>query len=220
MATITALTTQKRSRDRINIFLDGEFAFGLPAAAAMDLRMGQELSGREIAALQELDEVEKAKKIAIALISRRPRSTTEIERHLRQKQFDDLVISKVVERLTAVDLLDDHAFVDYWVDQRETFKPRSHLALRQELMQKGVSRDIIDSALENVNERNAALRAAAKKARRWQHLPEAEYRAKLSRYLQRLGFPYDIIRETTNRYWQALGEGEALDDYWPDIEGE
>ena len=220
MARITALTTQKRNKDRVNIFLDGEFAFGLAAVAAMNLRTGQELSGAEIAALQELDEVEKAKKTALALISRRPRSRVEIERHLRKKHVDDLVIGEVVERLAAVDLLDDVAFVEYWIDQRETFRPRGRLALRQELMQKGISRNIIEDALENVDEREAARRAADKKTRRWEHLPENEFRAKLSRYLQRLGFPYDIIKETTNSSWQALDEGEAFDDYWPDIEGE
>jgi regulatory protein len=211
MATITALTAQKRNKDRVNIFLDGEFAFGLAAVAALNLRTGQELSGAEIDALKELDETEKAKKIALGLISRRPRSTVEIERHLRNKQVDDLVVEKVIDRLTAVELLDDAAFAAYWVEQRETFKPRSRLALRQELMQKGVSRTIIEAALGNVDENAAARRAAVKQARRWTHLPEDEYRRKLGRYLQRLGFPYDIIREITSVSWQALNEGEAFD---------
>jgi len=220
MATITALTAQKRNKERVNIFLDGAFAFGLSAVAAMNLRQGQELSGAEIAALKELDEAEKAKKISLGLISRRPRSAAEVERHLRKKQYDDLIIEKVIDRLTSVDLLNDADFAGYWVEQRETFKPRSRLALRQELMQKGVSRTIIDAAVNEVDERAAARHAAAKQSRRWTHLPEDEYRAKLGRYLQRLGFPYDIIRETTNSSWQTINEGEALQGYWPDIEGE
>ena len=62
MATITALTAQKRNRDRVNIFLDGEFAFGLAIEAANGLRTGQILSDTEIAALKDLDEAEKVKK--------------------------------------------------------------------------------------------------------------------------------------------------------------
>ena len=150
-------------------------------------------------------------------ISRRPRSTAEIERHLRKKQYDDLIIDKVIERLTAVELLDDAAFAVYWVAQRETFKPRSRLALRQELMQKGVSRAVIDTAVEEVDENSAARKAAVKQARRWTHLSEEEYRIKLSRYLQRLGFPYDIIRTISNMSWQALNEEEAFDDNLPDF---
>jgi regulatory protein len=220
MATITALTPQKRNTDRVNIFLDGEFAFGLTASAAIGLQAGQLLSGTEIAALKDLDEAEKAKKAAIRLISRRPQSKAEIERKLRKNKYDDLIIDQVIDHLIAVDLLDDVAFAEYWVEQRETFRPRSRLALCQELRQKGVSRTVIETAVEQVDETSAARQMAAKQARRWTHLPEDEYRIKLGRYLQRLGFPYDIIRDTTNSSWQAVNENEAFDSISPDFEGE
>jgi regulatory protein len=220
MATITALTPQKRNTDRVNIFLDGEFAFGLMASAATSLRTGQILSGKEIAALKELDEAEKAKKAALSLISRRPQSKAEIERKLRKNKYDDLIIDQVIDHLIAVDLLDDAAFAEYWVEQRETFKPRSRLALRQELRQKGISRAVIEAAVEQVDETSAARQVAAKQARRWKHMSEDEYRIKLGRYLQRLGFPYDIIRDTTNISWQAVNEEEAFNGDLPDFEGE
>lgn len=220
MATITALTPQKRNTDRVNIFLDGEFAFGLMASAATSLRTGQILSGKEIAALKELDEAEKAKKAALSLISRRPQSKAEIERKLRKNKYDDLIIDQVIDHLIAVDLLDDAAFAEYWVEQRETFKPRSRLALRQELRQKGISRAVIEAAVEQVDETSAARQVAAKQARRWKYMSEDEYRIKLGRYLQRLGFPYDIIRDTTNISWQAVNEEEAFNGDLPDFEGE
>ncbi len=220
MATITAITAQKRNSDRVNIFLDDAFAFGLAIEAAIGLRIGQILSGPEIAALKELDEAEKAKKSALRLISRRPRSVVEVERSLRKNKYDDLIIEEVLNRLIEVELLDDAAFAAYWIEQRETFKPRSHLALRQELMQKGVSRAVVDAAVGQVDESAAARRAAIKQARRWTHLPDEEYRDKLGRYLQRLGFPYEIIRELTNMSWQALNEEDPFNDSLPDIEGE
>ncbi len=220
MATITALKPQKRNVDRVNIFLDGKFAFGLTALAATSLRVGQILSGAEIAALKDLDEADKAKKGALRLISRRPRSAAEIKRNLRKNKYDDLIIDQVVDSLIAVDLLDDAAFAEYWVEQRETFRPRSRVALRQELRQKGVSRAVIETSVEQVDEISAARRAAVKQARRWTHLPEDEYRIKLGRYLQRLGFPYDIIRDTTNSSWQALNEEETFNGDLPDFEGE
>ena len=220
MAKITALTIQKRNKERISIFLDGEFAFGLMASAATGLRAGQLLSGSEVAALKELDEAEKAKKAALHLISRRPQSKAEIEQKLRKNKYDDLIIDQVIDHLIAVDLLDDAAFAEYWVEQRETFRPRSRLALRQELRQKGINREIIETAVEQVDETSAARQAAAKQARRWTRLSEDEYRIKLGRYLQRLGFPYDIIKDTTNISWQAVNEEDAFDSNLPDFEGE
>ena len=220
MATITALTTQKRNRERVNLFLDGEFAFGLTAAASVGLRIGQIISDTEIAALKDLDEVEKAKNRAVRLISRRSRSVVEIKRNLQKNKYDDHLIEHVIDRLLAANLLDDAAFAEYWVEQRETFKPRSRLALRHESMQKGVSRTVIEAAVDGIDESSAAQRAADKHARRWKDLPENDFRLKLSQYLKRLGFPYDIIRDITKNSWQTLNEGEAFNGNLPDFEGE
>jgi len=220
MATITALTTQKRNSGRINVFLDGQFAFGLAITAASGLRTGQNLSEGEISTLLQKDEFDKAKKRALHLISRRPRSVAEIQQNLRKKTIDDLVVDQVVDHLISVDLLDDVAFASYWVEQRETFRPRSRLALRHELHQKGVRRAVIDTVLEDVDETSAALQVAERQARRWMHLSEPEYRVKLGRYLQRLGFPYDVIRATPNATWQALSKEEDINIVLSDIEGE
>lgn len=210
MATITAITAQKRNPDRVNVYLDGKFAFGLAAVAAAGLRVGQSLSAAEIGALEEQDEVEKAKQNAIRLISYRPRSVAEVERHLRKKNYDDTIVEQVIKRLVELQLLDDTAFADYWVEQRETFKPRGHVALRQELMQKGVGRRAIEAALEQVDERDAARRAAEKRARRWAHLPEDEFRTKLGRFLQRRGFDYETIRDVTNETWQEVSSDQSF----------
>ena len=53
MAKITALKVQKKNQDRVSIYLDGRFAFGLPAIVAARLKEGQHLSDAEIEALTE-----------------------------------------------------------------------------------------------------------------------------------------------------------------------
>lgn len=204
MSTITALTAQKKHQDRVNVFLDGTFAFGLPFTTAARLRIGQSLSAAEIEALQQENLLDRAKNTAVRLISYRPRSVVEVQRHLDRKGYDAELITAVVNQLQATELLDDAAFARYWVDQRETFKPRSQMALQQELRQKGVNREDIEAALIDLDETAAARRAAEKKARRWTALPEQEYRKKLMGFLQRRGFHYGIIKQITNELWQSL----------------
>lgn len=206
MAIITAISVQKRNYDRLNIHLDGKFAFGLFATAAEGLKIGQTLSLAEIATLQDKEQFEKAKETALNLLSYRPRSTVEVQRHLYKKKFDELLIEQVIERLQAVSLLDDDEFARYWVEQRETFKPRSKMALRHELRQKGLSRAVIDDAVTAVDEKSAARRAANKKAYRWENLPEKEFRLKLGGYLQRQGFSYEIVRQIIEEAWQTVEE--------------
>lgn len=215
MGKITALTPQKRNPNRVNVYLDGEFAFGLAAITAAYLRTGQALSSAEIEKLQDADLEEKAKNLAIRYIEYRPRSIAETRRHLRKKEYPEAVVARVLERLEAVELLNDAAFARYWVEQRETFKPRSKMALQQELRQKGIDRNLIDEAVAEVDELAAATQAAQPKARRWQSLPEQAFRKKLGGFLQRRGFGYGIVREATEALWEETkDESSDANDYF------
>lgn len=204
MSTITALTTQVKNADRVSVFVDGEFACGLALEVAAGLRVGQTITPAELSALERREEIHRARERAVALLARRPRSANEIVRQLRRHQHDDEVIQLVIENLTAAGLLDDNAFAAFWVEQRDTFRPRSRLALRQELSQKGLEREVVTEALDGLDEIEAARRVARKQAGRWHALPEVEWRTKLTRYLLRHGYPYDVVREVVNETWLAL----------------
>lgn len=205
MNKITALTAQKRNKERVNVYLDGKFAFGLAVEAAVGLRVGQTLTPVEIAELQDRDQFARAKEKALRYLTYRPRSESEVWRNLQQKGYEDDLITGVIHYLKERDLLDDEAFAAYWVEQRETFKPRSRLALRQELREKGVARRVIDAAVAGVDEYAAAERAAEKRARRWDHLPFDEFRKKMGGYLKRRGFRYDVTKTTIEKIWERHG---------------
>ncbi len=202
MGKVTALSVQKRNQERVNVYIDDEFAFGLAYVAAARLRVGQELSPDEINELQNQDTVEKAKDSAYTLISLRPRSTAEIQQSLKKKGYDLDVIEQVINRLVDLDILNDETFAQYWVEQRDSFKPRSHMALRQELQQKGISRDIIDAALTDSDEISAARAAAEKKAGLLTRYEEDEFKKKLGQFLQRRGFSYELIKDIIDELWQ------------------
>ncbi len=206
MGTITALTAQVKNPDRVSVFVDGAFACGLAldVAVAARLRVGQTISATDLTALEQREEVHHAHERAVALLARRPRSANEIARQLRRHQHADDIIQQVLDDLTAAGLLDDSAFAAYWVEQRDTFRPRSRLALRQELSQKGLDREVVSEALEGLDEIEAARRVARKQAGRWRALPEEEWRAKMIRYLLRHGYPYDVAGEVVAEIWPEI----------------
>lgn len=206
MGKITKITRQKRNKERANIYIDGKFAFGLTLITAVSLRNGQELSEADIEKLKTADSYEQAKQTALNYISYRPRSVAEVKKNLRGKEYSDETIETVVNRLQELDLLSDEAFVRYWVEQRSTFKPRSQMALRAELLKKGVDREAIDAVVEEVDETAAAMQAARKQQSRWRSLDEAAFRKKAGGYLQRRGFSYAIVRETLDEIWQSYEE--------------
>src|SRR5574340_1235861 len=125
MGTITALKVQKRNPNRVNVYLDGEFAFGLARIVAAWLRVGMMLSDEKIEALQIQDAGEAAYQQALRFISYRPRSEMEIRKKLVEKGTDEKVIEVVSTRLKNAELMGDEQFARTWVENRSTFRPRS-----------------------------------------------------------------------------------------------
>jgi regulatory protein len=210
-STVTDLTLQKRNKERLNIFLDGEYAFSLTISIASGLSIGKILTPSDIDRLQTEDAFEKAKQSAYRYLSFRPRSTKEIERNLSRKGFDETTVERVINRLFELELVNDRTFAQYWIEQRETFKPRGHRALRHELYQKGIDREIVDSVLILVDEESAARRAGQKKVRLWSQLPRDDFFKKMSSFLQRRGFNYEITRSVTNELWNTIEEDGSGD---------
>lgn len=217
--TITALVAQKKNPDRVNVYLDGRFAFGLAAIEAVRLRRGQALTDTDIERLQAADDVEKAREKALRFLGNRPRSEWEVRQNLLKAGYGDATIDRVLERLRGVALVDDAAFARYWIENRTQFKPRGEVALRQELRRKGVDREVIDAVLEEGGhaEDQAALQAALAKADRYRQLPRPEFAQKLGAYLARRGFDYATVREAVQAAWQAVHADESA-TYFEELE--
>ena len=208
MGTITALTAQVKDPNRVNVFIDGDFACGLALEIAATLQVGRQITQAELEQLDKRDEIHRGRERVLRLLARRPYSSAEISRYLRRHQYDDEVIKNIIDDLTDVKLIDDDAFATYWVEQRETFRPRSRLALLQELGQKGIERDIVTEALSDLDEAEAARRVAQKQAGRWRGLPEPDWRTRMTRYLLRHGYPYDLVKDVVTELWLALENEE------------
>lgn len=198
-STITALEVQRHNKERVNVYLDGEFAFGLTLIEAAHLRKGQQLSATEIGALKATDAVEQAYERAVRFLGNRPRSIAEVRRNLSDKEVDASAVDEVIARLEARGYVDDAAFARFWVANRQQFKPRGSRALRFELREKGVPNPIIDEILAEVDVSEAAYQSAREKARRLRGLDKREFRNKLGAYLARRGFDYDTIGEVIQR---------------------
>jgi regulatory protein len=202
---ITAIKVQKRNKDRVNIYLDGEYAFSLKMIVAASLGRGDYLSDERIKELQMQDSFQKAYDRTLNYLAYRPRSSAEMSRYLRQKEVPSQVSEEVLLRLSAAGLLDDLAFARYWVENRETFKPRGRRLLRQELRQKGIDDGLIAEVLDEVDEGESAYQAASKQASRYAGLDDELFRQKMQNFLRRRGFTYEVITETISRLRRQRG---------------
>ncbi len=200
--TITAITAQKRDKKRVNIFFDGEFAFGISRIVAAWLQVGQNLTDEQISKLISKDQDEVAYQRAIKLITYRDRSIAEIRQSLHQKQIPEEIIENVINRLGENGLLDDKRFANLWIENRNEFRPRSHRMLTLELRKKGISEDIISQVLENTTaDEELAHKAAQNQIRRYMTLEWQDFRRKLGSFLARRGFSYETVDLTVHQIW-------------------
>jgi len=202
---ISALKVQKRNPDRVNVYLDGEFAFGLSRIVAAWLEQGRSLSQQEIEELIQKDTSEVAFQKAIKLLDYRPRTGQEIRQKLQQKGFEPGQIEQVVERLISAHLIQDEKFAASWVESRNQFRPSSQRVLRYELRSKGIDEEIIEEVLQgSVEDLELAQRAAKKMVRRLTSLDWQEFRKKLSAFLARRGFSYETVSQVVRASWDEL----------------
>ena len=198
MSVITRLSPQRRDPSRVNVYLDGQFAFGLAATLAEErgLRVGHALRPEEIAALQADDELGKATDRALAFLTYRPRSIREVRDRLAKKGVEPEVVEAVLERLAGWGYVGDEGFARYWIENRGANQPRGRRLLQQELWRKGVEKETIDQALaeSELDEDAGALALARKRLPQLRALDEPTQRRRLAAYLQRRGYDYPTTK--------------------------
>ncbi len=209
---ITAIRIQKRNHQRVNIYLDGEYAFGLARIVAAWLEVGQEISDEKIADLRDEDEREVPYQRSLKFLNYRPRSEAEIRQYLQKNGVSEEVIAEVVERLQRAGLVDDLRFAQSWVENRSDLRPRSRRALSFELQQRGINAEVIQQTVDQVDDEELAYQAAQKHARRFRELELQEFRRKMYGFLARRGFNYEVSVAAVAQVWAEIHENTSTDD--------
>lgn len=204
MPTITDL---KRGRGkRFLVFLDGHFAFALEVEVAAGLAVGAELSAAEVDRLQEHNLSHRCHGAALRLLSYRPRSRAELRQRLLRRGFSAEGVEEELERLAQQGLVDDAAFARFWREARQGMNPRSARLIQGELRQKGVDAEAAAEATRDLDDDDAAYRAAIKKAPRWASVDHPGdypgFRRKAGGFLHRRGFSWEVVRRTVDRLWR------------------
>lgn len=206
---ITALKVQEHNKQRVNVFIDNEFALGLSRITAGWLYIGQELSDAKISQLQAEDDREVAFQRALHFLEYRQRALSEVRRNLEKHKTPEDVIDDVLERLKSSGYIDDTRFAQAWIENRSAFRPRSKRALTVELRQRGLDQETIQNALEDLDEaqeETLAYQAAQKQLRKLAEADLPEFRRKLGNFLARRGFGYGVIRTVVERTWKENHE--------------
>ncbi len=191
---ITNLKSGVKNPERVNVYVNNEYAFSLSVAQVVDLgvKVGKIIDDSELAQLKQESEFGKIYQRALEWVLTRPRSEKETREYLKNKlrQPSSGFIDDTIEKFYSRGYLDDQKFAEWYVENRFVKKGVSTKRLRMELMKKGVAKDIIDTILEE------SERSDEDEIRKMIIKKRVKYTdEKLIQYLCRQGFPYELVRE-------------------------
>lgn len=216
---ITSIAAQKRSNG-VNVEIDRKYAFSIKHTNTLtdkNIYKDKIVNEDDIRDILATDFKNIFKERSILLISRRPRSKQEIELYLSKglyKFFDkypkyfgenfeetlNKLSQQIVEYLEKRNYLNDEQFASFWIENRTRSKKRSINAIKAELFQKGINRDIISEQLYSINlsdESSICMDIAEKK---WSKIRESDpkkKKQKLITYLSSKGFTWETIQKCT-----------------------
>jgi regulatory protein len=149
--------------------------------------------------VDEEKELKRARNAAYRYLTIRPRSRAEVEKKLGERGFPSGIITSVIDHLLRLGYLNDEQFARQWAAGRVRSRGFGRRRIEQELRAKGIGRDIIRETLEGSfqepSELEVARKEAEKKIRSLGRFEPDVRRRRLAGFLERKGYPPDIIRE-------------------------
>ncbi len=132
--------------------------------------------------------------VALDLLSRREHSTRELQDKLLSRDFELDEIRPVLQTLSREGLLSDERFVESFIHSRMG-RGSGPVKIRLELRQRGISDELIETWLDERDERWNASAEAVRVKKFGSALPtEYRERARQTRFLQYRGFTPEQIR--------------------------
>lgn len=200
MSKITKIEIQKRNKERVNLFLDGEYAFSISAELVYKegLKVNSEINEEKIKSIAESENYIKCKESALRMIERNFKTEKEVKDKLKLKGYDDDSIENSVRFLKEYNFVNDRAYTKAFINDK--LKTMGSQKIKYSLIQKGIAKEVIEEELSDLNKENekyVALNIAKKKLSAIKNKENDKYKisGKLYRFLISKGYESNIIND-------------------------
>lgn len=200
MDIITKIEIGKRNKERVNIYIDDEFAFSLSAEIVYkeNLAPKQVIEVEKLTRLAREDEFMKCKSSALKIVERSYRTEKEIFNKLITKEYSKESINRTIEFLREYNLINDRNYVKMYV--KDKLKSQGKNKIKYNLKRKGISDELIIEELSKIDDedsKNGAIILAQKKYNELKRRESDQYKLsqKLYRFLISKGYNYDLASD-------------------------
>ncbi|ATD55304.1 recombination regulator RecX [Clostridium chauvoei] len=204
MNVITKIEVQKKNKDRVNIYINEDYAFSLSAELVYKegLKVKQSIDIDKIKKVALEDDYMKCKNSALRIVEKNYKTKKEIIDKLTLKGYDENTINRTIEFLKEYNFINDENYARMYVNDK--IKNHGANKIKYDLIRKGISEDLIKNQISNIDEnaeREVAYSLALKKYNLLIKREQDNYKLsqKLYRFLLSKGYSYDVTSEIVKK---------------------
>lgn len=149
---ITDITQQKKNKNRVSVFVDGEYSFSLEDTdmVRLKVKIGNEITKEDIENYNKECNLTKAKNRVMDIINRRLLPKKAIIDDLIKRGFDKQIATEAVKEFENLGYIDDYFFATEYAKDAFFYKKHGKLRIINDLCQKGIEKDIAKDALDEL----------------------------------------------------------------------
>ena len=212
MKKITRIEYQKNNKDRVNIYLDDNFGFGVDLNIMIKYGLAKNLELDDEFISQILISEDKAKlyNYAISVLSRGSKSEKELKLKLSDKGYDDESINTEIEKLKANKYINDDDYCKKFINDKINISKYGKRRIKEALINKGIDMELIEKNISYVSQDDEIKIAYALAEKKLKSLTDAEpikKKMKISSFLLNKGFDYEIVNKISSKLLKVENEG-------------
>lgn len=203
MSKITKIEPQVKNKDRVNIYLDGEFRLGCSLELAMlnHLKNDVEISDEQLEKLVFENEKTQALNKAVTLLGKNLKTRRQMRTYLNDKGYSKTIVDYVLEKLSEYNYINDINYAKIYV--RSVKNKYGKVKIIANLRQKGVSDKDIDEVMQEFESDTDSIMVLAQKYMKNKEANQDNI-AKLYRHLLSKGFGYDEVNSVVREIKEKL----------------
>ena len=199
MKKITKIEYQKNNKNRVNIYLDDSFAFGIDINIMVKYSLSKNMELKEdfIEEILMAEEEINVYNYALSVLSRTFKSEKQLRDKLNEKGYDGQFVDNTIIKLKEKKYLDDERYSEILINNKINISKYGKRRVREALYHKGINREIIDEKLSCISEDDELERALSLGSKKLRTIKKDDERRsiKLSNYLVNKGFEFETVKK-------------------------
>lgn len=202
--TITKIEIQKKNKNRVNVFLEGEFAFSCSAELIYyhNIKKNEKINMELFKEIISQDNYLKAKNSALRVIEKSYKTEKEMFEKLVALGYDEKTSARVMNFLKEYSFVNDNKYADMFIRDKSLSWGKNKI--KYTLLKKGVSEEIVENGLKEINHDTEVISATKLAEKRYNTIIKSEsnmYKVckRLGNYLASRGYEYMVINNVLNK---------------------